>query len=237
MTTNVRRLARSIAVDVSVDNATWLNLPGRTDNAPQLDPQTQDATDVDTDGWTSAEITLQSGNLVIKYNALSNGGTPNPAQELVEACVGQFADSARLFVRWYDRDGGTRGYTARSIVKVQYSKTGVADLREVTVTFQLDGTVTKMTPAQITAALGNASLPVITGASQSGAGVGSQVKLVGANFTGATSVKFGATAATTYTVVSDSVIVANVPTGGTGAESLTVTTAAGVSAGFNFTVA
>lgn len=234
---NVRRLARSISVDISSDNVTFLNLPGRTDNAPQLDPQTQDATDVDTTGFTSAEVTLISGNLVVKYNSLSNGGTPNPAQELIEACVGQFGDSARLYVRWYDKDGGSRGYTARAIVKVGYSKTGVADLREVTVTFILDGAVTKMTGAQITAAINNTALPVLTAESQVGTGVGSNVKLVGVNFTGATAAKFGATSGTNLVVVSDSVIVVGVPTGGTGAQTLTVVTPAGTSNGLAVTVA
>lgn len=234
---NTRRLARNIGVDISTDDVTYLNLPGRTDNAPQLDPQTQDSTDVDTDGFTSAEITLISGQLVVKYNSLIAAGVPNAAHELVENCIAEFGDSARLYVRWYDKDGGTRGYKARSIVKVSYSKTGVADLREVTVTFQLDGTVTKLTSAQITSAINNSALPAISSAKQSGTGVGSQVTITGANFTGATAVKFGATSATQYTVISDSVIVAVVPTGGTGAVSLTVTTAAGVSSGFAFTVA
>jgi hypothetical protein len=235
---NVRRLARKIGVDVSVDGTTWLVLPGKVDNAPQINPNIVDATDTDTDGNTAKEITLQDGQLVVKYNSLSSGGTPNAAQELVQACEGQFGDSARLYVRYYDTDGGSRGFQYRAIVKVQYSKTAVADLREVTVTFDSDGTITKLTQSQINtivAALGT-TVPVITSASQTGTGVGSQVKLVGAGFTGTTAVKFGATAATTYTVVSDSVIVANVPTGGTGAVALTVTNGAGTSAGFNFTV-
>jgi hypothetical protein len=73
--------------------------------------------------------------LTVKYNSLSNSGTPNPAQELVEACVAQFGDQARLYVRWYDTDGGSRGYSANSLVEVSYAATGVADLRQVQVTF------------------------------------------------------------------------------------------------------
>ena len=232
-----RRLARNIAVDVSSDNATWLRLKGRVDDNPQITPNKVDATDVDSNGNTASEITLQSGVLIVKFNSLITSGTPDSAHELVEGCVGQFGDSARLYVRWYDTDGGTRGYSARAIVEVAYSSTGVADLRQVTATFTLDGTITKLTPANITAAINNTAVPVITAASQSGTGVGSQVRITGANFTGATSVKFGATVAPVYTVVSDSVIVVNVPTAGTGAQSLTVTTAAGTSSGFSFTVA
>jgi hypothetical protein len=232
----VKRLARSVAVDISTDGTTWLRLKGRTDNAPQITPNKVDSTDTDSNGFTSAEITLQSGVLTVKGNTLETAGVPDAAWELVEGCVGQFADSARLYVRWYDLDGGSRGWTARAIVEVSYSKTGVADLREVTATFTLDGAITKMTGAQITTAIGNSALPVITSAAQTGTGVGSQVQINGANFTGATSAKFGATSATQFRVVSDSVIVAVVPTGGTGSQSLTVTTPAGISTGFAFTV-
>lgn len=234
---NVRRLARNIAVDISTDNATWLRLPGRVDTSPQITPNKQDSTDYDTNGWSAATITLQSAVLTVKYNRLIDSGTPNAVQATIDACVGQFGATSEVYVRWYDLDGGTEGWTGQAIVEKQRSKTGVADLREEQITLTVNGQLTAMTSAQITAAIGNSSVPVITSASQSGTGVGSQVKIVGANFTGASAVKFGATSATQYTVVSDSVIVAVVPTGGTGAVALTVTTTAGTSAGFNFTVA
>lgn len=233
---NVRRLARNTNVDISVDNVTWLNLPARTDSAPQITPNKIDSSDYDNGGYASAEITQQAGTLVAKYNSLIDAGTPNAAQQLVEACVGQFGDSARLYVRWYDTDGGTRGFTARAIVEVQYSKTAVTDLREVTVTFTLDGEITKMSASDIAAAVGNTGKPVITSASQSGVGAGSQVTLTGSNFTGASAVKFGATAATQYTVVSDAAIVAVVPASTTGSQALTVTTTNGTSTAYTLTV-
>ena len=233
--TDNRRLARSIAVDISSDDITYLNLPSRVDNAPQLDPQTVDSTDVDTDGFTSAEVVLISGNLVAKFNSLINAGTPNPAHELVEGCVGQFGDGARLWVRWYDTDGGTRGYKARAIVKVQYSKTGVGDLREVTVTFQLDGTVTKLTAGEIAAAIGNADVPVITSVTPAGVGTGGLVTIKGLHFTGASAVTIHAIAMTHYEVISDTVISAVLPSDAAGAEPVIVTTPAGPSAAFTYT--
>jgi hypothetical protein len=235
MTATVRRLARNVAVDISADDVTYLNLPGRTDSNPDISPNSVDSSDFDNGGYASAEITQQSGTVTVSYNSLISGGTPNPAQEMVEACVGEFGDAARLYVRWYDTDGGTRGFKARAIVKVAYSSTGVTDLRKVTVTFTTDGEITKLAAADITAAIGNADKPVITAASQTGTGVGSLVTITGQHFTGTTAVKFGATAATSYTVVSDSTIVATAPA--TGASAITVTNGAGVSSGFNFTVA
>ncbi|MBF6356046.1 IPT/TIG domain-containing protein [Nocardia higoensis] len=63
---------------------------------------------------------------------------------------------------------------------------------------------------------------------------GTTVTLTGTGFTGATAVSFGATPATSFTVVSDSEITAVAPAG-TGVEPVTVTTVGGVSTGLSFT--
>jgi hypothetical protein len=79
-----------------------------------------------------------------------------------------------------------------------------------------------------------AAVPVVTGASPSGAAEGDQVVITGTGFTGATAVKFGATAATEFVPVGGS-IVAVVPAGSAGAANITVTTPAGTSAAFPYT--
>lgn len=234
MSADVRRLARSTAVDVSVDGATnWLRVLGRTDTAPQVTPNKQDSSDYDSAGWTSFEITMQGWVLTMKYNKLSSGGSPDPTQELIRSCVGQFADAARLYVRWYDTDGGAEAYQGRAIVEYQRSKTAVADLAEVQVTCTGDGELTSIENPYAPAVA-----PVITNVTPSGIGTGGQVEIVGQNFTGtvaSTGVKFGGTAATSFVVVSDSVIVAVLPSGSAGATTVTVTNATGPSAAVNYT--
>jgi hypothetical protein len=59
---------------------------------------------------------------------------------------------------------------------------------------------------------------------------GTAVTISGANFTGATSVKFGATSATSFTVISATQISAVVPAGSLGTVDVTVRTAAGTTA-------
>jgi large repetitive protein len=59
---------------------------------------------------------------------------------------------------------------------------------------------------------------------------GTSVIITGAGFTAATSVKFGSTAATVYTVNSGTQITATAPAGSAGTVNVTVTTAAGTSA-------
>lgn len=65
---------------------------------------------------------------------------------------------------------------------------------------------------------------------QGSASGGNTVTLSGTGFTGATAVKFGTTAATSFTVVSASQITAVVPAGAAGPVAVTVTTASGTSA-------
>ena len=70
--------------------------------------------------------------------------------------------------------------------------------------------------------------------SQGGVSGGTSVTLTGTNLTSATAVKFGAVAAASFSVVSDSTIVAVSPPGG-GTVLATVTTAGGTSNGLGFT--
>lgn len=81
-------------------------------------------------------------------------------------------------------------------------------------------------------------VPLIGGANPSGAAVGDSVYIQGENFTGATgvaAVKFGGTNAASYEVVSDSLIVAEVPAGSAGSAPIVVTTPSGASSEFPYT--
>jgi hypothetical protein len=76
------------------------------------------------------------------------------------------------------------------------------------------------------------SIPTVTGVVPliGAATGGNQVAISGTDFLFATAVKFGTTAATTFTVSSDNQIIATVPAGAAGTVDVTVTNAAGTSA-------
>ncbi|MDR3517445.1 MAG: IPT/TIG domain-containing protein [Azospirillaceae bacterium] len=76
-----------------------------------------------------------------------------------------------------------------------------------------------------------ASAPTVTGVSPATGPVagGTAVTISGANFTGATAVKFGSASASSFTVVSATSITATSPAGSAGWVDVTVTTAAGTS--------
>ena len=231
--TNTRRLARNLGVDVSTDGVTWLTVPGRTDNAPVFNPTKQDSTDVDSGGFKSITVTDMAWTVVIKYNRLSSGGTPNPVQQMIEACEGKFGDAGELYVRWYETDGGSYAKSGRAVVTIVRSKTSEPDLSEITATFDGDGEATDITnPYSANVA------PVLLSATPSGAATGAQVQITGQHFTGtvaSTGVKFGGVAATSWIVVSDSTIVAVMPTGSAGSAPIVVTNATGASNSLAYT--
>jgi hypothetical protein len=226
-------LARRFKFQVSADNATWLSIAGITDLSPNESPTLMAADDYDSNGFSNSEKTLTGWKVVVKANRKTTSGVFDPGQELVRQARFQFGDSARLYVRWYDRNGAPEAYTGRTIIDWQQSKTGVADLEEVTMTYTGDGALTPITNPYAAAAV-----PVIATATPSGVSVGNQVTITGNGFTGTvvtTGVKFGATNATAWTVVSDSLIVAIMPAGSAGAANITVTNAAGASTAFSYT--
>lgn len=226
-------LARRFKVDVSADDTTYIPFKGINDLNPPISPTLQSADDYDTDGWASFEKTMQSWILTAKALRKTVAGVFDPGQELVRSRQLGFADSARIYVRWYDRNGAPEAFKGRAIVGWVPSKTGVADLDEITCTFTGDGILTP-----IANPFAAAAVPVILSATPTAVAVGGIVNITGTGFagvTGAASVKFGATNATSYIVVSDNTIVAVMPAGSAGAANITVVNGAGTSAAFSYT--
>jgi hypothetical protein len=230
----VNLLARGYRFEVSADGSTnWLKLGGLNDLNPSITPDKQDSSNYDSDGWAASEITMQSWQVQAKANRQATGGVEDAAVALVRARVGQFGDAARVYVRWYRTDGIDEAWQGRAIVEMTPSKTGVADLNELSFTFTGDGVLSTIANPYAPTAV-----PSILSASPSGVAAGGQVTISGSGFTGtiATSgVKFGATNATSWVVVSDQTIVAVMPAGTAGSAAIVVTNATGASAAFPYT--
>lgn len=226
-------LARRFKFQVSADNTNWLSVAGMTDLSPNETPTIVAADDYDSNGFSSFEKTMTGSKVVVKANRKTNSGVFDPGQELVRQARFQFGDQARVYVRWYDRNGAPEAYSGRALVDWQQSKTGVADLEEVTMTFTIDGVL-----SSITNPYSPTNAPVVASATPSGVSVGNQVTITGNGFTGTvatTGVKFGGTSATSWTVLSDSTIVAIMPAGSAGAAAVVVTNATGPSNSYAYT--
>lgn len=226
-------LARKYGVQVSTDNSNWVNLKGISDFNPQETPTNQAADTYDTAGYNQFEKTMTGWKLSVKFLRPLNAGAYDAGQELVRGVRFQFGTSARIYVRWFDKNGSTDAYSGYALVSWTPSKTGVADVEEVSVEFQGDGTLT-----QIANPYSTTLLPVVTAISPSGQGTGASVLIQGANFTGlvsTTGVKFGGTNATSFSLINDQQIIAVLPSGSAGSTTVLVTTGAGASAGTSYT--
>ena len=226
----VNLLARGYRFEVSTDNSTWVRPLGLNNLNPSFDPNLEDANDYDSNGWGSKEITLNDWSVAVGLNRKADGGVEDPGQALIRGCMGQFGDAARLYVRWYRTDGIDEAWTGRAIVTVENANTATTDIAAWNANFNGDGVCSK-----IANPYSASSAPVVTSATPSGAAAGAQVTVKGQYFTGATAVKFAAVSATTFTVVSDSTIVAVVPAGTAGSAPVSVTNATGVSNSLPYT--
>lgn len=226
-------LARRFKVDVSTVAAptSWVNLKGINDLNPAISPTLVGSDDYDSNGFSSFEKTMQGWVLTIKALRKTVAGVFDAGQELVRAAQLGFGDAARVNVRWYDRNGAPEAFSGLAVVGYSASKTGVADLDEVTITLTGDGILSAISnPWNV------AAIPVITGITPSGKAAGGAVAIQGANFTGTvptTGVKFAGTNATSFDVINDNLITAVLPAGSGGLITVLVTNAAGGSVATN----
>jgi len=230
-------LASRMKVDVSTDNTNWTPLRGITDlNPGNPNPTNQDVTDYDNGGWQDFEKTVHGWSLVAKCRRKTTTGTFDPGQELARLADDQLGDNGKLYVRWYDRNGAPEAYTGLAIITYAQSKTGAVDYDEVTITFTGSGARTA-----IANPFAPATAPVILKVAAvltEPAGTGAQIKITGSGFTGTvagTGVKSAAAACVPFAVVSDSLIIATLPSQSAGATAITVTNATGVSNSVNYT--
>ncbi len=140
-------------------------------------------------------------------------------------------EANKIGVRFYDGLGADEAYQAKALVS-HPSRQNTDDNTTEVAQFTLTG---DGTAAPITNPLAGAQVPLLSGASPSGAAVGAQVAIYGSRFTGTTAVKFGAVAATSYVIVNDNYIVVIMPAGTAGSAPLTVTNSAGVSTALAYT--
>jgi hypothetical protein len=230
-------LSRKFRVDVTADltlASGWAQLNGIDDWNATITPNTEETTAYDTNGWKSNEVTLQDWSATASLFRRIVSGTYDPGQELVRATQGLFGNSARVGVRWYDKNGGTEAYQGIAIPTISRSNTGVSNVEKWSIAFM----ATDVALATISNPGVAAAAAILVGATPSGQAAGASVVITGSGFTGttgSTGVKFGGTNATSYIVANDSVISAVLPAGSAGSAPIIVTNPVGASAPLAYT--
>lgn len=176
-------------------------------------------------------------NLVLSFDVEAvrdaNGQYQPFLQDLINASKLIGAANQRV-IQVYDALGADYALQASFAISVSRTNTGWDDAGFFTVTATQQGKTQWITNPVL---VGNA--PVITGISPAaGVAGGGTFYIQGRNFTGATgasAVKFGSTNATSYTLISDTLISAVMPGTGASTNSVTVTTPVGTSAPVPYT--
>ena len=226
----VTALARRFAIDVDMNPtgvADWQPLIGIEDLKPNRAQRREKDEGYEDAGAEREAITGSSWLLDIKliHRAGLDGVTMNAVQEhLRTKSEANDALAGEAHVRWYDRSGVGEAWDGRCLVEWTPDGGNGRDMISVKLSGQ---------GARVAITNPNSSpLPVISALSPTGGTTagGTLVTIKGRKFTGATAVTFGGTAATSFTVLDDTRIVAVAPAKAAGTADVVVTTPGGVSA-------
>lgn len=132
-------------------------------------------------------------------------------------------EGAQVTAVFKPRAGGGSSFQVQLVLTPGAIGGAVNAWQEATVTLGIIGRPVEILPGS--------GVPLLTTANPTSGSIagGNLVQISGSGFTGATAVRFGAVAATTYSIVSDTLIVAQAPAQAAGSKPIQVTNASGTS--------
>jgi hypothetical protein len=214
----------------TTDVPDWLGVYGTQEFKPGTDTTTQDTSDFSS-AWKGGQSTALGWKLEGKVKRATESATTtssyDPGQEILRTKAVQVGVAGLVHVRWYEMEpGGPRVESYEGYGTVTWTEEGGGMDALSVASFAINGDGERLTPTHPAAA--TAPDPVISTVTPAGQSVGEVVKIIGANFTGATAVTIDGTAAS-FEVASGTVVYASIPIGAAGAAEVIVTTAAGAS--------
>jgi hypothetical protein len=212
----------------------WLAVLGMTEFKPALEPTLQDDSDYDGGGFMSSTKTAEKWSVeskIARKTTEDDGTAYDPGQEFLRSkAFGKMGPANRVHIRYYEMtEDGPRSEAYEGWAAVTWSPDGgkMDDLNLVSLTLTGQGRLSAVTHPDT-----GVSLPVVTlvDPDDGVAAGGALVEISGANFAGATAVKFATTSAASFDVVSGGTIEVIAPAHAAGQVDVTVVTPAGTSA-------
>lgn len=218
----------------------WADIGYYSEDGFELTPNPGDSTEMAAHNGDTVVEDQKDGNWGLKFAGIQHGAPITEAyfETEVDTATGHYkvtkASASKL------RQVVTVGMSADGkVILAHYPRVKVSDreavvfnrttLNALGLTFRTFKDQTLVAHFQVwDESLIGIPVPTITSALPSGAAAGATVTIVGTGFTGATQVQFGATNATSFTVVSDTEITAVMPAGTAGSAQVKVTTPGGV---------
>lgn len=228
----VTALARRWACEIDMNPtgaADWQPLIGIEEFKVTADQRRENDEAYDDAGAARQAITGSSWRLDMKliHRAGPDGVTFNAVQEYLRTkALAADAMAGEVHVRYFDRSGTGEAWDGRALVdwNPDGGNGGARDTVGVVLSGQ-GGRVAITNP-------NSSPLPVVASLAPTGGGIagGTIVEVRGRKLTGATAVTFGGTAATSFRVVNDTLIIAVSPAKAASTVDVVVTTPGGVSA-------
>lgn len=218
----------------SVDAPVWIPVHGMMEFKPALEPTLQDDSDYDSGGFQSSTKTAEKWSVETKLARKvteADGTVYDAGQEFLRSkAFGKLGPANSVRIRYYEMtEDGPRVEAYEGKAAVSWSPEGgkMEDLNLVSVTLTGQGRLSQIEHPDT-----GVSLPIVTLVDPDDglAAGGALVEISGANFTGATAVKFATTSATSFDVVSGGTIEVIAPAHAAGQVDVTVVTPAGTSA-------
>lgn len=148
-------LARDLVLEINTgtdETPTWTKVRAITENKLAIDPNTEDSSDYDGDGWTSSTKTAQGwkveGKVLRKKGVTS--GSYDPGQEVIRAAALAFGAENVLHCRLYDREGGPEAYEGYGSATWSPDGGGVTALGSASFTLEGQGALTEIDNPQAT---------------------------------------------------------------------------------------
>ncbi|MGW6009715.1 phage tail tube protein [Streptomyces sp. NPDC055210] len=148
--TEETELAREWRLEINMGTAEvpdWQLCPGVREFQPESEPNIEDASDYDGEGWSSNEKTGQSWKVTVKIRRKANKSVKvyNPVHEAIRLAHYAYGDANKVHLRYLNRNGLPEAYEGKAIPNWQPQGGEYTALGETDIEFTGDGPLTPIT--------------------------------------------------------------------------------------------
>lgn len=147
---DITALARRWRLEVNVGTAgapDWKLCPGVTSFEPEAEPNIEDSSDYDSEGWAGTTKTGQAWTLGVTINrkVKETAKTYNAVHEALRLASFAYGAASKAHIRYMDRTGLPEAYEGRALVTWKPSGGEYTALDQVEVTLTGDGPLLPIT--------------------------------------------------------------------------------------------
>jgi hypothetical protein len=118
VTALARRWRLEIDMSADKDGSDWQLVPGVTEFSPSAEPNIEDSSSYDSEGWAENTKTGQAWELGVTFNRKINDSVKvyHPTHEALRLAAFAFGSASEVHIRYYDRNGLPEAYEGTALV-------------------------------------------------------------------------------------------------------------------------